>query len=582
MIIAHNLPAINTYNKKTSVETLQSKSMEKLSSGYRINRAGDDAAGLSISEKMRAQIRGLNQASRNAMDGISMIQTAEGALSEMQSCIQRMRELAIQAANDTNQEMDRQALQGEFGQLTSEINRIANTTEFNGMKLLDGSKSEHAALSDRTVIKAGILPASAIQYSIGATWEGTSTHFKITDGQDPVGAGLKISADPSIAWGTLDASVPNTITITKNAAKGTFTIDIDATDNAAVNMKIDSDQMVLNGDTYMYNNHGITFQISKAEYEAAKDGSKVTIDLNKGEIAGTADATFANYTTENDWTANDRGLFSLENLEVVAGSTADDDLRLAGVTSIRLKVEGAATATTSKYTVEYLDQTGNVINKEEIMPGVVMSATGASTTTSFESSGIKFDIVAALDATTAADNAEITINLAQKQGLDRLKNGEADNSSAFHVGANAYQAIRMSFGDMRAQALGIVSNEPGNGYTKERNVTNGTDAALIEYSLDVTTLENSNIAITKLDYALNSVSQERSKYGAIQNRLEYTINNLNTGAENMQAAESRIRDVDMAKEMMNLTKTNILQQASQSMLAQAMQTPRGVLQLLQQ
>ncbi len=579
MIIAHNLQAINTYNKKWGIENLQSKSMEKLSSGYRINRAGDDAAGLSISEKMRAQIRGLNQASRNAQDAISMIQTAEGALSEAHGILQRMRELAIQAANDTNQTADRQALQSEIGQLTSELNRIANTTEFNGMKLLDGSKSENSAISDRTVIKAGILPTNAIQYSTGATWEGTSTHFAITDGQDPVGGGIKISADPSIAWGTLDATVPNTISITKNATKGTFTIDINATDDAAVNMKIDADQMVLNGDTYMYSNHGITFQISKAEYDAAKDGSKVTIDLNRGATLGTVNATSINYTTENDWTENDRGLFSIGSLKSIAGATTEDDLRLADVTDIKIKVQDASLPT-AKYIVEFLNSQGEVVNKEEVSPGAALSGAGNSSFT-FTSNGLEFTMNILGDG-VPAENAELSLNLANKLGLDRVKNGVMNNSSAFQVGANAYQAITMSFSDMRAQALGIVSNEAGVGFAKERNVTNGTSAAFVEYSLDVTNLENSNIAIVKVDTALNAVSLERSKYGAIQNRLEYTINNLNTGSENMQSAESRIRDVDMAKEMMNLTKTNILQQASQAMLAQAMQTPRGVLQLLQQ
>ncbi len=581
MIIAHNMPAINTYNKKVQVEGLQSKSMEKLSSGSRINRAGDDAAGLSISEKMRAQIRGLNQASRNAQDGISMIQTAEGALSETHSIIQRMRELSIQAANDTNQEMDRQALQGEFGQLTSEINRIANTTEFNGMKLLDGSKSEYSFLSDRTVVKSGNLTPTDIQYSTGATWGDNSTHFKITDGGIPANAGVKIGGTDPIDWGTLDAAETNTITITKNASKSTFEIDISATDKGAPpqSTTITADQMVLNGDKYIYDNHGIKFEISKKEFDAAKDGSTVAIDLNRGNTTGIVDSTNANYTTENDWKTNDRGLFSLGNVTVIAAADPKDDLRLAGVTQMKISVADA-NAATAKLTVEYLNSKGEVINKEEIVPGAALSAT-ANTSKTFNSSGISFTLDITGDLSEAVD-AEITLDLSQKLGLDKVQNGQADNSSAFHVGANANQAIRMSFSDMRAGALGIVSNTPGDGYTNVRNVTNGTDSALVEYSLDLTSLENANIAITKLDYALNAVSQERSKYGAIQNRLEYTINNLNTGAENMQAAESRIRDVDMAKEMMNLTKTNILQQASQAMLAQAMQSPRGVLQLLQQ
>ncbi len=316
MRINHNIAALNTYRQLNSASGAHSKSMEKLSSGLAINRAGDNAAGLAISEKMRAQVRGLDQASKNAQDGVSLIQTAEGALNETHDILQRMRELATQAANDTNIGSDRQEIQKEMNQLTSEINRIGNTTEFNTQKVLQGN-----------------------------------------------------------ATGVVDSDY-------------TATLQIGA-------------------------NEGQSFSISINDMRAQALG-----------IAGTT-----------------------------AGASQD-------------------------------------------------GATGAA----------KFS------AATDADS----------------------NSNA-------------------------LTDKSG---------------ATAEYALDVTDNTKASAAITVIDDAIKSVSAERSKLGAYQNRLEHTINNLGTSSENLTAAESRIRDVDMAKEMMNQTKNSILSQAAQAMLAQANQQPQGVLQLL--
>ncbi|MGG3476171.1 flagellin Hag [Peribacillus frigoritolerans] len=311
MIINHNISALNTHRQLSSATNAQSKSMEKLASGMRINRAGDDAAGLAISEKMRGQIRGLDQASRNSQDAISLIQTAEGALNETTDILQRMRELATQAATDTNTTNDRGEIQKEINSLTSEINRIGNTTEFNTQKLLDGSK--------------------------------------------------------------------------------------------------DTKELDVNG-------------------------------------------------------------------------------------------------------------TGK--------PGV---------------------------------------------GLQ------------FQIGANENQSLTLEIGDMRSEKLGISSSADatdGDGFATDKQVSNGTDSTGAERGLDVSTAKGASAAITKIQTAIETVSAERSKLGANQNRLEHTINNLGTSSENLTAAESRVRDTDMAKTMMEQTKNSILAQASQAMLAQANQQPQGVLQLL--
>ncbi|MEC0296980.1 flagellin Hag [Peribacillus frigoritolerans] len=300
MIINHNISALNTHRQLSSATNAQSKSMEKLASGMRINRAGDDAAGLAISEKMRGQIRGLDQASRNSQDAISLIQTAEGALNETTDILQRMRELATQAATDTNTTNDRGEIQKEMDSLTSEINRIGNTTEFNTQKLLNGSKNTATA-----------------------------------------GTGLQ-----------------------------------------------------------------------------------------------------------------------------------------------------------------------------------------------------------------------------------------------FQIGANENQSLTLEIGDMRAAALGLTGTAGDTGFTAANGVSDGTNSTPGEAGLDVSTAANASAAITAIQGAIDTVSAERSKLGANQNRLEHTINNLGTSSENLTAAESRVRDTDMAKTMMEQTKNSILAQASQAMLAQANQQPQGVLQLL--
>ncbi|MBT2648998.1 flagellin Hag [Bacillus sp. ISL-34] len=300
MIINHNISALNTHRQLSSATNAQSKSMEKLASGMRINRAGDDAAGLAISEKMRGQIRGLDQASRNSQDAISLIQTAEGALNETTDILQRMRELATQAATDTNTSTDRGEIQKEMNSLTSEINRIGNTTEFNTQKLLNGSKDTATA-----------------------------------------GTGLQ-----------------------------------------------------------------------------------------------------------------------------------------------------------------------------------------------------------------------------------------------FQIGANENQSLTLEIADMRAAALGLTGTAADPGFTTANGVSDGTNSTATEAGLDVSSAANASGAITKIQSAIDKVSAERSKLGANQNRLEHTINNLGTSSENLTAAESRVRDTDMAKTMMEQTKNSILAQASQAMLAQANSAPQGVLQLL--
>ena len=397
MIINHNMNAMNAHRNMGINNTQSGKSMEKLSSGLRINRAGDDAAGLAISEKMRGQIRGLDQASRNSQDGISLIQTAEGALNETHSILQRMRELAVQAGNDTNTTVDRTQIQEELNNLTSEINRIGNTTEFNTQKLLDGNKT------------GGAVTTAVAE---------TKGEFEVT--VTATAAGSKI---------TLDG---------KEIAVAGATGDI----GAAVREKL--------GD----------------KYDVEVTGKKITLTQKKGS-------------------------------------------------DTQLEVDAANVAAT------------NVV------------------TTGVEKKSVR------------------------------------DGKVKLQIGANQGQSMSIEIGDMRANALNITGTAGETGFTATNTVTDGTKDDAEEAALDVSTHENAANAVTKYDQALNDVSTQRSKLGALQNRLEHTIANLGTSSENLTAAESRVRDVDMAKEMMTFSKNNILQQAAQSMLAQANQQPQQVLSLLQ-
>lgn len=449
MIIQHNISAMNANRQLGITQGSLQKSTEKLSSGYRINRAGDDAAGLAISEKMRGQIRGLSQASTNSEDGISLVQTAEGALQETQNILQRMRELAVQAGNDTNTDDDRTQIQKEIKQLTNEVDRIASTSEFNTKKLLDGSQ-------------AGIIQKKDGNISI----EGTFTNGMCSVGKIEKSDAALVGIDDVIR-----------ITIVKDMTDAfNFTAGSQVSEASAASNPGDYTVESLNG------------------YALGKNGN------NQSVYAGSSiDFTSSEQITINDvlWTKGSEG----ERSDV--GHTA------------------AGTA-------------------------ITISATG-------------------LTNLRAGD--VITISL--EAGYKATPSKDARESLRLQVGANAGQEIDLSINSMKAKDLGIVQTS---GST--------TDTSLVGNALDVTSQSKASLAIEAYDKALTVVSTERAKLGAVQNRLEHTIANLDTSEENLQAAESRIRDVDMADEMTSYSKNNILQQAGTSMLAQANQSNQTVLSLL--
>lgn len=544
MRINHNIAALNTYRMLGQNSTSASKSLEKLSSGLRINRAGDDAAGLAISEKMRAQIRGLSMASKNSQDAISLIQTAEGALNETHSILQRMRELAVQAASDTNVTADREEIQKEINQLTSEVNRIANTTEFNTMKLLNGDKAD-AIKTIKAVTKQYDAPVEGLTVANGAI--------------DIASISLASAADAE--WSTTDSGA--FISISKNTAGKLEVVLSAAFLSGAGNISGISitDEIAVSFDSngnYTYNSHGVTFTFSKEAWDNALAGAAIVMDPYVAAPDGTAWANASGtYTINKDVTFSGAPGVSLTGVDVAS--------------SIEFEVATmSASIAAGNLTVNFMDKDGNVI----ITDNVLFSGGSLSGTLAYNNHGVSFTLTGASAGVAISGSFTVDFDIAYS---DRTVN----NALAFQVGSNENQTMSLSVSDMTAKALGLSTDiDDTDGYGEAMSVSNGTDNTSIEFALDVTSQANAANAVTAIDDALKNVSSERAKLGAIQNRLEHTIANLDTSAENLTASESRIRDVDMAKEMMEFTKNNILLQAGQAMLAQANQQPQGVLQLL--
>ncbi|MCD1260843.1 flagellin [Paenibacillus athensensis] len=535
MRINHNIAAANTHRQLTGNTAAASKSLEKLSSGLRINRAGDDAAGLAISEKMRAQIRGLDMAAKNAQDGISLIQTAEGALNETHSILQRMRELADQSANGTNTADDRAALQEEVKQLKDEIDRIGNTTEFNTQKLLNGNLKSAGGVN----VAVDTTTGATVAKLTGGTITGSGTMASgVPSGGDFVKETIKIDgADIDVNWQNLTTEQKNTLkgistdTTTQNKAKDLIVDTI----NAAIDA---SGKNVAHITGYVDSS-------GKLVLESGTKGTDSKISVGTGvlggKIMGAAGGTAANGTTNYNGTtvaAATKADMKVNGIlmEVTLSGIANGATMASGATMLQNAINAAITAyngTTGKTS----GQAGYVTQAQ-----VNVSADGRFVITN-ENGPIELS-----DRVGQTAIQDLGLSKAQTEAT-------SGGGVTFQIGANRGQTISFGIGDMRTAALGLSA-------------------------VDVSSASSASQALTSLDSAIKNVSAQRSKMGAVQNRLEHTINNLQTASENLTSAESRIRDVDMAKEMMDFTKNNILSQAAQAMLAQANQQPQGVLQLL--
>ena len=483
MVVQHNLTAMNS-NRMLGINTKsQAKSTEKLSSGYKINRAADDAAGLSISEKMRKQIRGLTQASANAQDGISTVQTAEGALGEVQDMLQRMNELAVKAANGTNSEDDRSYIQNEIDQLTTEIDRVSETTKFNETYLLKGDKSlekgytySYKTFQTKQDAAATMGVDQATKLTAAFTKEDVSSQ-KTQDEQNELLMALR------------DQGIKITATTTDVAGDGT-SYKVELTGSAADKFTV-----------------------------SAKGATKDTFEITDKE-------------------GNKLGELKASGSQLTEG-TAGSATASVVATAITASKATAAQA-------KYYDKDGNAISANALSKYFVADKNGTVSK--------KADAPTIYDA---VGNVDKTVNATD---IAALKDLTASLSVTLHVGADATSnnQITMNIDAMSAKGLGV------NGLKVD-----GKDDT------------NALAAIDTIKEAIQKVSTQRSALGAVQNRLEHTINNLDNVVENTTSAESQIRDTDMATEMVKYSNNNILSQAGQAMLAQANQSNQGVLSLLQ-
>ena len=590
MIINHNLPALNTYNKLVLNNKGMASALEKLSSGLRINRAADDAAGLAISEKMRSQIRGLDQAVRNAQDGISLIQTAEGALNETHSILQRMRELAVQAANDTYTSEDRQQIQAEIDQLTQEIDRIAATTQFNGKLLLNGDSSALTS-TDNILTKVFMRGALRVVDQFGQKIPGGG-NYKITISGISAGRGeilktdiMRVKHEQYDTGGTLIPGMIGTI-----ASGGTKLYDIEKFWDASGNFILENPQTLTltQGNGYkatitIDSSDTITSLVQKLN--VAISSTNANNGLHQSDAANTTKTTgvWARYV-ENDktyitYTASGTGITHTGVVATgcVLVSSSGGVHAVAGTIIIESAIAGSAgriAFSGSDALLAALSLQSIQSAKESVYRVTVKDAHDPNAPpTTVEIAGnnlvgvINPNVDVRFDSKLGVNGVYVS---GGTSGATGFMNGShfqltgtnndafvhiADRTLVLHVGANQMQDIGVGIGNMGAASLGV-------------------DNILVSDN------SRANQAIGKIDIAINRVSSERAKLGAIQNRLDHTINNLTVASENLTASESRIRDIDMAKEMMEFTKYQILANAATAMLAQANQMPAMVLQLL--
>ena len=551
MRIQHNIMAMNAYRNYTTNTSALSKNLEKLSSGYKINRAGDDAAGLAISEKMRAQITGLETAQKNAKDGISLVQTAEGALTEVHDMLNRMVELADQSANGTyDNETDRANLQKELDQLKSEINRIADSSNFNGIKLLDGSLGAGGNVGGTGVTVASTKAVTA-----------STTSGNFVNAKGALAAGDTISY--TVAWKDASGSeLSKTVTLTVNA-DGDKLVAEDGTEYAMTATPTKAElQTAILGELKKDSSLTSAFDI-----DTATDALKFT---SKTAGADGATITALGMTSSNStaFTATELAAGSVESS--VAGLDSMQILNLSKVTV--LDASGTTVPTADDINKAVFEVGGkkfvfagntsvdkNLTNVDPDVTVIKLAGTsynGANDAANIAAvisrvTGMEFEAAAAKN-----DDAGIAQYDILYKGTDTLSGSGSGLTLQIGDTSDSYNQLTVSVQDMHTGSLGIAD-------------------------IDISTQKGAQEAVELIKKAINTVSSVRGDLGATQNRLDHTINNLSVMQENIQDAESTIRDTDVADEMMAYTKNNILVQSAQAMLAQANQIPQGVLQLLQ-
>ena len=574
MIINHNLGAMNALSALNQNSNALNSALEKLSTGKKINSAADNASGYAISQKMQAQINGLDQSSQNAQDGISMIQTASGALNETTSILQNMRQLAVQASNSTTTQSDRSDLQLQFNQLASQINNIGNTTQFNTQDLLKGNGQSNLATT-------GYVQAS----TLGAGTAGAAAYMTQASQVDTISAGA--------------------------AANDTYQVDLNG-QNLTVHFAANSSSYS-NDQVYNISGNDAYVNLPTSASTATETGTDIANALT--QIINANSTLKGNYTA----TADNTGKVTITavaggQFDGAAGNTVAAQVSGTGIAMSPAPVVTAGTNVAATQASNMIDFTGAnsassisalagkgfTVNGQEIQfydanngpytgSAIAVNISGVTTDTGLVSN-IVSQVGSQINGVTLSAG---TSGNAGKLVLTATQGGVAGNSisysdggvnqsfqATFQIGANTGQTMTVNINDMRAEALGVTGSAGSQGFSQTNNVNDGTNNANVEAALDITSTTNADQSINVIDNAIQTVTTEQANLGAVQNRLQSTINNLGTSQQNLTTAQSGITDVNMAQEMSQFTQDNVLQQAAVSMLAQANQQPQLVLKLL--
>ena len=566
MRIQHNIMAMNAYRNYANNTSALSKNLEKLSSGYKINRAGDDAAGLAISEKMRAQITGLETAQKNAKDGISLVQTAEGALTEVHDMLNRMVELADQSANGTyDVETDRANLQKEVEQLKSEINRIADSANFNGIKLLDGSLAggsqvDNVAMDATTAVKGIYTTASTADTQalgkltvgdIGKTLDYTVTWKDSSGKEQTTTVSLTYRGD-----GTGAVAANNTKNYFTDANGNKYYLDTSGTDGKLGASNVKSSILAgLKADKTFSENFDIAANGNKLQFTSKLEGSAgaqivgIGVSETTSLTVGFA-AAMAGDITRTQEPYDSMQKFDASKLTVVNG--ASQGITLEQIKSNIFELDGHKFLVATGLTNDQIKALGDDVT--------IISLASSNTPDNTDAKKIAAEISRVTGMETKVyDTAVTKANITTTDIVfTKDKLSLTGNSLTLQIGdtSDSYNQLTVAIKDCHTAAIGI----------EDLDIGNQVDA---------------NAALNVIKDSINYISDVRGTLGATQNRLDHTINNLSVMQENIQDAESTIRDTDVADEMMAYTKNNILIQSAQAMLAQANQVPQGVLQLLQ-
>lgn len=519
MVVKNNMAAINTLNTLNKNQGALTKSLAKVSSGMKINGAADDASGYAISERMRVQIRSLDQANQNTQNGSSMMKVAEGAVSSTVEILKTLKQKVINAANDSNTDKDRATIQKELNQSIDQINDNANVT-FNGKYLVDGTKN-------------GIGQATRTTFTNQSLSTSTTMTTALTALKNRAESDLEISTDDKV-----------TVSFTTGGKTYTSTVSLSVYRDVSISGLL-SDSNILKFDN---GNIKISDYLAAGAVQEGENNNASSGGTNAGYEGGAATSAANAYSTNAAFT---QGTGPAAGEKWCSESTRMADANAPTQGNDKLEMVGVSSAT-------------NVI-------GVDASGTKITTV-----NGENALTITARTAGIAGQVAGFTISISDKDGnikksanaaLDKFSESiraqdlSADNAITLQVGTEANQAIKVGLTDMRAEALGLQGSD-------------GT-------KLNITTQAKANAAITVLDNAVQKALDQQTTIGSVESRLEYTASNLTTASENVQASESTIRDADMAKEMTEYTKNNVLLQAAQSMLAQANQNSSSVLSLLQ-